>query len=139
VVSQGVKECTWIRELHGGKDTTKKVQKNSNKKTDAGMFPSYAPSSTDVNEEGPLRGWHAFSPELRHGFVNSVCDSVQVKVLVFKETLIEPACNVWAIFVMHHPASCCVIIQMMYLWLSSAHHIVPMTLRNPQKSIDAAK
>jgi hypothetical protein len=86
-----------------------KIQPNrynkSNKKSDAGIFSGYAPSTTDVNEEGPLRGWHTFFPELRHGFVNSVCDSVQVKVLVFKETLIEPACNVLAIFVMHHPAS----------------------------------
>jgi hypothetical protein len=94
--------------------------------------------STDVNEERPLRSRRALLAELRDGSVQRIRNVVEIHLLLRKKSFVEPARNVWSVFVIHGPASADVGFDMQGQGLS-AYHIVPTTLRNPQKSIDAAR
>jgi hypothetical protein len=57
-----------------------------------------------MNEESPSRGWYARFSEHRDGFVQRICDIVEVQLFPRKETLVEPSRKVRSVVVVHRPA-----------------------------------
>jgi hypothetical protein len=90
-----------------------------------------------MHEQSPTRTVYTGAPESPHRIVERVWNVVEAEIVLSKELFVDGACYLWTVGVVHRPAMTVSVVRPQDT--NHSDHIVPMTLLNPQKSIEAAR